>query len=30
MNADCAIHGHDWHWRWPLRMWLCWRCGRLS
>ena len=29
MNAECALHGHDWHWRWPLRMWLCWRCGAM-
>ena len=29
MNAAC-IHGHDWFWRFALRLRMCKRCLRLD
>ena len=30
MNATCAIHGHDYFWRFALRMRMCARCLHLD
>jgi len=30
MNAICAIHGHDYFWRFALRLRMCSRCLRLD
>jgi hypothetical protein len=30
MNATCALFGHDWFWRFALRLRMCRRCLRLD
>ena len=30
MNAICAIHGHDYFWRFALRLRMCARCLHLD